>query len=229
MLVLQLLLLIGLHQPRFTPTTVYTNHGLHQSRLAPNHGLRQTTVYTNHVYTAPRFTPTTVYTKPRFTQTTFHGLHQPRITLTTAYTCLHQPPSTPTMVYTNHGLHYTKSRSRFTPNNGLHQPRIAEFGVGLRRVAWCRTLPGRASEEWHTCPFRLRGLTRVDCVQRQLFPIPERETFCLVESQEYATGTRGTLMATSWAPASRPGLQRAQEGGRGRGGPRRRRTPRSSR
>ena len=38
------------------PTTFYTNHGLHQTRLIPNHALHQ---------------PTTAYTKPRFTPNLF--------------------------------------------------------------------------------------------------------------------------------------------------------------
>ena len=87
------------HQPRSSPTTVYTNHRLpmftphhvlHQPPFTPNHTLHEATVCANH-----RSTPNHGQPHPGFAQK--HGLHQ-----TAVYTNhrVHQPRSTLATVYT---------------------------------------------------------------------------------------------------------------------------------
>ena len=95
------------HQPRSSPTTVYTNHRLpmftphhvlHQPPFTPNRALHQTTVCANH-----RLHQTTVYRS--------QGLHK-----STVYTNrgIRQPPCTPTTVYTSHGLYQITQLRLFT-------------------------------------------------------------------------------------------------------------------
>ena len=102
-----------LHQPPYTPTTlytkVYTDHRLHHTTV---YSLRQTMVYTNHrLHQNMVYTHHCLHRKPWFATTTVYTSHtKPRFTPTTLYTT---PPFTPTTVCTT---------PPFTPNHGLHQP-----------------------------------------------------------------------------------------------------------